>query len=74
MNSYVVRVYRRNEAVPGDVAGLVEEPLTGRTTPFRNAEELWLIVGCAAAGGKDKCTSKRAATKVPAAKLRAERR
>lgn len=58
MNSYVVRVYRRNEVAPGDVTGLVEEPLTGRTAPFRNAEELWLIVGAPAAGSNDQCSIK----------------
>lgn len=42
---YVVRVYRRNEADPNRLAGLVETVGSGKGEPFGSMEELWTILG-----------------------------
>jgi hypothetical protein len=38
MESYVLRVYRRNRT---RIVGLIEQTANGRRLPFHSAEELW---------------------------------
>jgi len=40
MESYIVRIYRRTEDGPQDIAGIVEEVETQTTKPFKSSGEL----------------------------------
>ena len=44
MESYVVRIYRRDEAEPQQIVGLVEYPESGLTERFAHAAELMKIL------------------------------
>jgi len=44
METYVVRVYRRDPTRPDEVVGIVEQVGTERTTRFSNVEELSAIL------------------------------
>jgi len=44
METYVVRVYRRDPARPGEIVGIVEQVGTERTLRFSNVEELRAIL------------------------------
>jgi len=43
MDSYIVRIYRRNL---GDIAGIVETVETGTRTAFADGPELLAMLGC----------------------------
>lgn len=43
--SYLVRIYRRDEQAPRRIAGLVEIIERERTEAFKNADELMNILG-----------------------------
>ncbi len=45
MDSYVIRIYRRDEENPGKAVGLVEFVEQGRVTSFTCADELVEILG-----------------------------
>ncbi len=44
METYVVRIYRRDPARPGKIVGIVEHVGTEHTLRFSNAEELSAIL------------------------------
>jgi hypothetical protein len=44
MDNYIVRIYRRNEEGPQDVAGLVEKVEDQRSMNFRSSSELLEIL------------------------------
>jgi len=44
METYVVRVYRRNSSRPAEIVGIVEQVGTERTLRFSNVEELNAIL------------------------------
>lgn len=44
MESYIVRVYRRNGKDPANVVGLVEIVETRERKAFKNAMEMWEIM------------------------------
>ncbi|HOV85946.1 MAG TPA: hypothetical protein PLM79_06255 [Syntrophobacteraceae bacterium] len=44
MVSYIVRIYRRADALEGRAAGIAVDPETGEEVGFSNAQELWYIV------------------------------
>jgi len=44
VETYVVRVYRRDPARPSEIVGIVEWIGAGRVLHFRNAEELSAIL------------------------------
>ena len=46
MDSYVVRIYRRNSSSPQDLVGLVELVEINQERTFLNFEELRAILGC----------------------------
>jgi hypothetical protein len=46
MDSYVVRIYRRNSSSPQDLVGLVELVEVNQERTFMNFEELRAILGC----------------------------
>jgi hypothetical protein len=46
MDSYVVRIYRRNSSSPQDLVGLVELVEVNQERAFMNFEELRAILGC----------------------------
>jgi len=50
MDSYVVRIYRRNSSSPQDLVGLVELVELNQERTFMNFEELRAILGCRQAG------------------------
>lgn len=44
MESYVIRIYRRDEQYPQNIIGLVEDVMIQETRPFKNFNELWEIL------------------------------
>lgn len=44
MKSYIVRICRRCVDDPETLIGIVEDPESEARTPFRNLDELWLIL------------------------------
>ncbi len=44
MDSYVIRIYRRDEQNPQNIIGLVEDVMIQETRPFKNFNELWEIL------------------------------
>ena len=44
MESFIVRIYRRDPAKPGKLAGVVEEVGVKRKKPFHNRKQLWAIL------------------------------
>ncbi|MDQ3797453.1 MAG: hypothetical protein M3294_07830 [Pseudomonadota bacterium] len=50
MESYIVRVYRRNDSDPNYLTGMVESVQDGRRQRFSTMQQLWRIV--AARGAK----------------------
>ena len=46
MDSYVVRIYRRNSSSPQDLVGLVELVEINQERAFASFEELRAILGC----------------------------
>jgi hypothetical protein len=44
MENYIVRIYRRDECQPDNIAGLVETAETGATQPFHSLSELTMIL------------------------------
>ncbi|OGW50453.1 MAG: hypothetical protein A2Z50_04435 [Nitrospirae bacterium RBG_19FT_COMBO_42_15] len=44
MDSYVIRIYRRDEQYPQNIIGLVEDVMIQETRPFKNFNELWEIL------------------------------
>lgn len=42
--SYIVRIYRRGEASPDELVGLVERVETGREAAFHSFEELRIVL------------------------------
>ena len=44
MDSYVIRIYRRDEQNPLNIIGLVEDVMIQETRPFKNFNELWEIL------------------------------
>lgn len=46
MDSYVVRIYRRNSSSPQDLVGLVELVEVNQERTFMSFEELRAILGC----------------------------
>ena len=44
MDSYVIRIYRRDEQNPQNIIGLVEDVMIQKTRPFKNFNELWEIL------------------------------
>jgi len=44
MDSYIVRIYRRDQDDPGELAGLVEMVGTSDRLPFRNFPELTSVL------------------------------
>ncbi len=44
MDSYVIRIYRRDEQSPQNIIGLVEDVMIQETRPFKNFNELWEIL------------------------------
>ncbi len=71
MESFIVRIYRRREEEPREVAGLVELVEMNEQRPFADFEELRKILslkprkaGCAGSG-KSRCPKNRK-TKLPA--------
>ncbi len=52
MDSYIIRIYRRDEEDPRNVIGLVEIAERDERQPFHNPEELLTILGNASAGRK----------------------
>ena len=60
MESYVVRIYRRNSNNPQNLVGLVELVNVDEEKAFTNFEELWAILNCKethAAEKKDRKTA-----------------
>ncbi len=50
--SYIVRIYRRDEENPQHVVGLVETVGVEETNVFNNPEELWQILAVHGARGE----------------------
>jgi hypothetical protein len=44
MDSYIIRIYRRDKNNPEVIVGIIEEINTGKTHPFRNLAELSAII------------------------------
>lgn len=44
IESYVIRIYRRDEQSPQNIIGLVEDVMIQETKPFKNFNELWEIL------------------------------
>lgn len=44
METYIVRIYRREESDPRMLAGVVEEPGVAENKGFSNLDELWKIL------------------------------
>jgi len=44
MDSYIIRIYRRDKSDATVIVGIVEEIKTGKTYPFRNLVELSAII------------------------------
>jgi hypothetical protein len=45
MDSYIVRIYRRDSNSPQNLVGLVELVAVKQERSFTNVEELWAILG-----------------------------
>ena len=44
MDTYIIRIYRREESDPHALAGTVEEPGIPEKKPFVNPDQLWDIL------------------------------
>jgi len=44
MESYVVRIYRRNAGAPEKILGIIEEVGSGDKKTFKNFDELWMAL------------------------------
>jgi hypothetical protein len=53
MDSYIVRIYRRGQDDPGELAGLVEMVGTSDRLSFRNFPELTSVLRCMLEQGGD---------------------
>jgi hypothetical protein len=60
VESYVIRIYRRNDSDPGHLVGIVENANDGRQVLFSTMRQLWeILIAPDAAGGDELSRSHR---------------
>lgn len=59
MDTYIIRVYRRNPEDLRELVGMVEVVENQKKQPFRSYEELWGIMASEYAGAKKQCKKKK---------------
>jgi hypothetical protein len=56
VESYVIRIYRRTDSDPQQVAGIVERAVDGRQQRFATMHELWEILTAPDINGGEEAT------------------
>lgn len=59
MDTYIIRVYRRNPEELRELVGMVEIVEKQQKQPFRSYEELWGIMALDYEGAKRQCKKKK---------------